>query len=60
MAKNLFDLIDDADAAERPKVPQKDCKHPREEKTFTTWPEFPNDERMTWTCESCGKIRGRC
>jgi hypothetical protein len=34
------------------------CKHPVEIETFTNWPGVEG-ERMTWTCELCGNIRGR-
>ena len=54
--KDLFDIIAESEAKERPK---EECKHPKEEKTFTIWPGHPNDERMTWTCTVCGRIRGR-
>jgi hypothetical protein len=55
LAKNLFDVIEIAEAKENPST----CKHTHEEKTFTVWP-GTTDERMTWTCVACGQIRGRC
>lgn len=35
------------------------CSHEEERETFTVWPGFIG-ERLTWTCERCGFIRGRC
>lgn len=52
---NLFDLIDREEAKENPDK----CEHRQERKTITIWP-GENFERMTWTCEACGRIRGRC
>ena len=52
---DLLDIIEIEEAKEDPKL----CKHTHEKKTFTIWPGFPDDERMTWTCEACGRIRGR-
>ena len=51
---NLFDLIEIEEAKEDP----DNCQHTHEEKTFTVWPHLP-DERMTFTCKACGKVRGR-
>lgn len=36
------------------------CLHPVERMTETVWPELgPGDPRMTWTCDACGRVRGR-
>lgn len=51
---NLFDIIEREEAKERP----DDCQHKVEEKTVTVWP-GEDFERMTWTCNACGRIRGR-
>lgn len=56
---SLFDVLDAVEASE-PK-PLKDpakCSHKKERKTFTVWPGESFD-RMTWTCDDCGRIRGR-
>lgn len=38
-------------------VPQSECRHPFEIESITLDDE--RLERMTWTCESCGNVRGR-
>ena len=35
------------------------CDHRSESKTLTVWP-GETWERMTWTCNDCGHVRGRC
>jgi len=48
--RTMFGMFDDPVAA-------VDCKHLVEFETFTTRP--GDVERLTWTCEACGNIRGR-
>ena len=50
---NLFDVIDEAEAREKP-----ECPHPRWKGTETVWP-GEAVVRLTSTCTVCGKIRGR-
>lgn len=50
---SLFDLFEPMEKTDPAK-----CKHRHERKTFTVWPGETWD-RLTWTCEDCGRIRGR-
>ena len=52
---NLFDMIEKEEIKEHP----ENCNHRRERKTWTIWLN-ENFERATWTCDFCGRIRGRC
>lgn len=52
---SLFDLIPLED---RPVVDPETCRHV-ERKTETDWGSPPWVRRMTWTCDNCGRIRGR-
>lgn len=52
---SLFDIIEKEEAREHPET----CPHETEKKTYTIWP-GETFERMTWTCERCGRVRGRC
>lgn len=52
---NLFDVIEQEEIKNDPSK----CTHPRELKTETVWP-GETFKRMTWTCQLCGRIRGRC
>jgi hypothetical protein len=52
---NLFDVIEIEIAKENP----ANCKHVKWKKTDTDWG-APYGVRMTWTCETCGLVRGRC
>lgn len=40
-------------------LPESGCTHPKEDKTETDWGGTVG-LRMTWTCQTCGKVRGRC
>lgn len=51
---NLFDVIEKEEAKDKP----ESCSHRREIPTLTVW-EGETCQRMTWTCEFCGRIRGR-
>lgn len=52
---DLFDLIEQDIAQENP----ENCEHKKESKTMTDWGP-PYGVRMTWTCDACKRIRGRC
>lgn len=43
-----------------PVILQEQCLHKEEVKTETEWPGYPGDLRMTWSCKTCGRYRGRC
>lgn len=34
------------------------CPHRHEHKTFTVW-SGEHFDRLTWTCDACGRVRGR-
>ena len=51
---NLFDMIEKEEAKEDPKR----CTHRREKRSLTVWP-GETCERLTMTCEFCGRYRGR-
>lgn len=53
-APSLFDVIAREEAREHP----EECRHARERRTETQWPE-ETFKRLTMTCEHCGRIRGR-
>lgn len=60
-AKNNLDLFEVVEREDEKEQAEKGlCQHKFETKTETDWPNFPNDPRMTWTCETCSRIRGRC
>lgn len=52
--RNLFDILD----AEKVKTGEAECRHPRVKRTTTVWP-GETFERLTMTCEDCGRVRGR-
>lgn len=51
---DLFDMVEKEDVKTNPEV----CSHKRERHSLTVWPK-ENFERLTMTCEICGRIRGR-
>jgi hypothetical protein len=53
-APNLLDIIEEEEIKEH----IEDCPHRRMKRTLTIWP-GETFERMTMTCELCGKVRGR-
>lgn len=53
---SLFDVIEREEAKDEAK--KGECSHKFEKPTLTIWP-GENFERMTWTCEMCGRITGR-
>lgn len=56
---DMFDMLPSVQEPLSEKL-QEECKHAKEVKTETEWPNFPGDPRMTWTCVDCGHRRGRC
>jgi hypothetical protein len=60
MQGGLFDQDDEppvAAAAPQPVDPAT-CRHRDERRSVTTWP-GEDFERLTMTCEACGRVRGR-
>lgn len=66
---SLFDILEVEEAKLLPECPHPRWGHchplrleggeHREQKTETQWPGEAFN-RLTWTCEACGRIRGRC
>lgn len=54
----LFAVIDREIAKEE--ADAGNCQHLYERKDECDWPNRPNDPRMVWVCETCGRMRGRC
>jgi hypothetical protein len=53
--RGLFDILEIEEDREKG---EEKCPHRHEKKTLTVWP-GETFERCTWTCEACGRIRGR-
>jgi hypothetical protein len=58
MASKQPSLFDGLEEEPKPKMDETLCLHLKELRTETVWP-GEQKQRLTMTCDSCGRLRGR-